>query len=534
MMLKIIMNVALQGVRGGLHLMSFLVRTLFRNGNFNRKKKKTLTKEGGMPRNKISDPGPLPVTSMVEETLRYGLFLGSFSGVFVASDEMIACFIGKEKTKAWRAMLSGLLAGPTLLLAGTETGHTSLALYILIRGITLLVRCGNLAPARSGFKGWLRRVTQKVTRWKHGDVALMCLSTMQLGYSWIILPSTLPKSYIRFLNTHGGKHPVLLEGVREMCSRYSKGIEEPGCLAALKGTVHEGHKVSIPCEILHPGISCGYHSITFFPAAYLRALPVYLPVYIIPASLVHRHKLLAKSTAPVIWPKVLMGCLRSSLFLSLYCTLAWRGACFGFTSTRRVSGSIIAGTCWVAGLATLAEKKSRRMELALYCTSRAIESFGLCLQQWGYVPPHLVPKRIDVLLFSAAAAAICHCYSDHCGARRDVFAGKYLTVFDFIFGNTGFEGAAIRHIPSNSDIVKGLGSRARSIGRSINKNLSSLPYDVKEEENGNDDDGDLTLDATATPSSYSDTSNCSVGTDKTSSSQSPSSHADATNSNGIQ
>ena len=514
--------------------MSFLVRTLFRNGNFNRKKKKTLTKEGGMPRNKISDPGPLPVTSMVEETLRYGLFLGSFSGVFVASDEMIACFIGKEKTKAWRAMLSGLLAGPTLLLAGTETGHTSLALYILIRGITLLVRCGNLAPARSGFKGWLRRVTQKVTRWKHGDVALMCLSTMQLGYSWIILPSTLPKSYIRFLNTHGGKHPVLLEGVREMCSRYSKGIEEPGCLAALKGTVHEGHKVSIPCEILHPGISCGYHSITFFPAAYLRALPVYLPVYIIPASLVHRHKLLAKSTAPVIWPKVLMGCLRSSLFLSLYCTLAWRGACFGFTSTRRVSGSIIAGTCWVAGLATLAEKKSRRMELALYCTSRAIESFGLCLQQWGYVPPHLVPKRIDVLLFSAAAAAICHCYSDHCGARRDVFAGKYLTVFDFIFGNTGFEGAAIRHIPSNSDIVKGLGSRARSIGRSINKNLSSLPYDVKEEENGNDDDGDLTLDATATPSSYSDTSNCSVSTDKTSSSQSPSSHAEVTHSTGIQ
>jgi hypothetical protein len=183
------------------------------------------------------------------------------------------------------------------------------------------------------------------------------------------------------------------------------------------------------------------------------------------------------------------------------------------------------------------------MELALYCTSRAIESFGLCLQEWGYVPPHLVPKRIDVLLFSAAAAAICHCYSDHCGARRDVFAGKYLTVFDFIFGNTGFEGAAIRHIPSNIDIVKGLGSRARSIGRSINKNLSSLPYDEKEEEKGNDcccssssckehdeDDDRMTLDITGSTTTtrrrrslFSDTSKVSVGTNKPSSSQSPSS-----------
>ena len=31
------------------------------------------------------------------------------------------------------------------------------------------------------------------------------------------------------------------------------------------------------------------------------------------------------------------------------------------------------------GLATLLEKKSRRMELALYCSSHAIMSFALCL-----------------------------------------------------------------------------------------------------------------------------------------------------------
>ena len=94
-------------------------------------------------------------------------------------------------------------------------------------------------------------------------------------------------------------------------------------------------------------------------------------------------------------------------------------------------------TSWTGGLATLAEKKSRRMELAHYCLARAIESFALCLSSWGYVRGDLVPKRIDVIIISAATAAIMHCYSDSRGCHRDVFKSKYLNVLDFVFGNTG-------------------------------------------------------------------------------------------------
>jgi putative copper export protein len=36
----------------------------------------------------------------------------------------------------------------------------------------------------------------------------------------------------------------------------------------------------------------------------------------------------------------------------------------------RSTGAIIAASVWVGGLATLLEKKSRRMELALYVLSR--------------------------------------------------------------------------------------------------------------------------------------------------------------------
>ena len=121
---------------------------------------------------------------------------------------------------------------------------------------------------------------------------------------------------------------------------------------------------------------------------------------------------------------------------------------FGVVAADGASGALLALTSWTGGLATLAEKKSRRMELAHYCLARAIESFALCLSSWGYVRGNLVPKRIDVIIFSAATAAIMHCYSDSRGCHRDVFKSKYLNVLDFVFGNTGGSFACLQVVPA--------------------------------------------------------------------------------------
>lgn len=424
-------------VRGGLHLASSTLRLLRPSRG--------------------TDRGKPDVWDMIRDTLRWGAFLGSFSGVFVTADEAIACLFGHKRTAAWRALVAGALAGPTLLLTGRNITHTSLALYVLLRGITLLIRCGNLPEAAR----W-KRILLTPTRWPHGDVLLMCISTAQLGYSWIVLPSTLPASYVRFLNKHGGKDIVYLNAVREMCQRYATGgqytVSSP--LDSLKQTRFKAFSDPIPCGFLHPGSSCNGHTIRFLPEAYARALPVYLPVYIVPAILVHRNKLLSADKAALeLWVKVIKGALRSSAFLALYCALAWRGACTGFQMTKVTSGPIIAASCWVAGLATLAEKKSRRMELALYCSSRAIEAFALTMVSKGWVSSSLIPRRLDVIMFSLATAAICHCYSDHYGARRDVFKSKYLAVFDFILGNTGFESAGVQHVPSNGELLLAAGHR---------------------------------------------------------------------------
>lgn len=50
------------------------------------------------------------------------------------------------------------------------------------------------------------------------------------------------------------------------------------------------------------------HAVNFWPAAYGRALGVYLPVYIVPALLVHRGRLLTQPGK--ILPKMALGVAR--------------------------------------------------------------------------------------------------------------------------------------------------------------------------------------------------------------------------------
>lgn len=43
--------------------------------------------------------------------------------------------------------------------------------------------------------------------------------------------------------------------------------------------------------MVHENQSCSWHAFSFFFQAYKRAVPVYLPVYLIPALIVHRQGL---------------------------------------------------------------------------------------------------------------------------------------------------------------------------------------------------------------------------------------------------
>ncbi|KAL2503838.1 Mitochondrial import inner membrane translocase subunit Tim17/Tim22/Tim23 family protein [Abeliophyllum distichum] len=397
------------GLKGGIALFSFLSRL---------RRRRSLPSSKKVEMASISED----VILALKETLRYGLFLGAFAGIFVSVDEIIAALGGHRRTAKWRSLLAGAIAGPSMLLTGLNTQHTSLAIYILMRATVLASRCG-IKSERFG------KICKPLT-WAHGDIFLMCLSSSQILSAYILKQDSLPPSYKSFLNKHGAKDSVILQGVREIAcgmpftnlgaiEKYYKSIGVD---------VKLDPQMKIPCSIIHGNQACGTHFLSFLLQAYQRALTVYLPVYLIPALIVHRQGL-QKRPHTILW-KGLFGTARSSLFLSMYCSSAWIWTCFLFRIFKKCNIPMVAMGTFPTGLALAIEKKSRRIEISLYCLARAIESFFTCMADVGYLPQSKNLKRADAVIFSFSTAIIMHCYA----MERDVFRSKYLNVLDWVFG----------------------------------------------------------------------------------------------------
>ncbi|KAK7328667.1 hypothetical protein VNO77_22782 [Canavalia gladiata] len=394
------------GLKGGLALFAILAR-------FTRKKP---------PRKEFAVTNGEAIIAALKETLRYGLFLGTFAGTFVSTDELIGALAGHRRTARWRALLAGAIAGPSMLLTGLDTQHTSLAIYILMRAAVLASRCG-IKSKRFG------RICKPLT-WKHGDIFLMCLSSSQILSAYILKQDSLPASYKSFLNKHGGKDPVILQGVKDIaCGKPFTNLGEIEKHYQTMGVdVKLNPNMKVPCSIVHGNQSCCGHVLSFLLQGYKRALPVYLPVYLIPALIVHRKGLMKRPYT--ILAKGLIGTGRSSLFLSTYCASAWMWTCLLFRIFKRCNIPMVAMGTFPTGLALAIEKKSRRIEISLYCLARAIESFFTCVADAGYLPQSRKIKRADVVVFSLSTAIIMHCYAQ----EREVFRSKYLNVLDWVFG----------------------------------------------------------------------------------------------------
>ncbi|XP_020586656.1 uncharacterized protein LOC110028928 [Phalaenopsis equestris] len=395
------------GIKGGLALFSILARLRSRGS------KSVYARKVGAVTNAEA------MVSAVKETLRYGLFLGTFAGTFVSVDELIAAIWGHRRTAGWRALLAGAVAGPSMLLTGLETQHTSLAVYILIRATVLASRCG-IKSQRFG------NVCKPLT-WSHGDIFLMCLSSTQILSAYILNQESLPPSYKAFLNKHGGKAAPILQGVKELATN-AQFMNLDKHYKSMGSNLKLDPNMKVPCSIVHGDQSCTSHFVSFLIEEYGRALPVYLPVYLIPALIVHRKGLVKRPYT--ILARSLIGTAKSSLFLSVYCTSAWGWTCLLFRTFDRCNIPLVAAGTFLTGLALAIEKKSRRIEISLYCFARAIESFFSCAAEAGLLPQASRLKRADVVVFSLATAIIMHCYAQ----EREVFRSKYLNVLDWVFG----------------------------------------------------------------------------------------------------
>ena len=225
---------------------------------------------------------------------------------------------------------------------------------------------------------------------------MMCLSSSQVLYSWIMVPQSLGSSYVSFLNMHGGKPTWIVAALRHIVESNRAG-NRVDVARILPASVRQPGEPrgwqrarTVTPLLLREGHSFWTHGLSFLFEAYKRSLPVYLPVYFVPALLIHRKSFLNSDLKLV--KKTLQGAARSSLFLASYCTLAWQACMVGSSVASALFGRRSLNGVWLytitaaPGLATLLEKKSRRMELAVYVAARAVEAWVNCADDWGWIP----------------------------------------------------------------------------------------------------------------------------------------------------
>ena len=419
----------------------------------------------------------------LRDVASYAAFLATFAGTYVSADEGLRRRYGGEESKAWRCALAGACAGPSLMLAGSGATHYGLAGYIWVRSIVLLTRVAQKSEDET-----MKRLTA-ATRMEHGDCALMVGSAAVILSCFILRPETVEPAYKHFLDVHGGKTREEYAALRTLCeaggdselralcarlaisntwsagktAREMANKTAVGAIGAGTGAIDRAELYRM---IFFRGASNAEHFLSHVVKSFAATLSVYAPVYLVPAALIHREKLLSREKGPDLLSRIAVGSARSALFLSSYVGAAWSGVdlanrAFGGSCDGR---SLTLGVS-MAGLATFIEKKSRRMELAMYCTSRAIETAALMAVYRGFVPNWIQRRRADVFLFSVASATIMHCYN----TERDVFRSKYLSVLDFIFGSTGHDSQSISHAASYEILFEG------NFGESKRKPAAALP-----------------------------------------------------------
>lgn len=325
------------------------------------------TLRGGLALGRALTTGRAPRRADGLLALRFGLFLGTFASGFRIVEAALKRLSPPRALGApqppWHAAAAGALVAPAFLIADHHPSPSA-SIYVFLRACLLAARA---AHARGRlFSSPLGRALVQ-----HGAPVSMCCSASLLLHAWLLEPSSLDGSYVRFLTTHGGKGMPVLQALQAMVLRKSCGggmdavrkwwSTQPGGERALAALRCLDDSCVDPCAVTHPGQSHAAHALRFLVAGVPRALPVYVPVYLISTALVQRGRLLKHPRR--ILGRAALGVLRSSLFLSSYCALAWASCCAVHHGSllcgpagRPLSRATILICAFPAGLATLLEK----------------------------------------------------------------------------------------------------------------------------------------------------------------------------------
>ena len=326
-----------------------------------------------------------------EDAVRLGIALGGFSGLYYLLREVmllarnakraggkgravVAGAKGREREK-WVPCVAGGAAAAVAFTALPENGRRIAALYCLTRALQSWYNAARDA-GRWHFWG---------SHWGHGDTLLFSLSCAQIMYAYVMRPSTLSKSFWKFVVRTGPIDERVLDAVRLSCrhrpvdvdalERYtsSKRMDFvlPSPLVGPRG---------IPCEVLHPGErSCTRNFVRQGVAAFSKVFPLYVSLNFVPLVATHLAQFLRRPGA--LLHKAAWGSVRGSALLGIFV-----GTYQGLVCAHRATGlPDHRALYWASGLlagipACLSQPKHRRNDLALYGLMRAIDQFWLHLR----------------------------------------------------------------------------------------------------------------------------------------------------------
>jgi hypothetical protein len=250
------------------------------------------------------------------------------------------------------------------------------------------------------------------------DPSVFVLSCALIMWSWIYVPSRLPRAYNKWISSAAAVDPRLIEALRKCRSRELQYGVETGqahllqsMCADYKWPLQWGdpvHAVPFPCEMVHMGCgpSCEYHAVSRFYRSWCWSMATYLPLNV--ALQLRKPSLKA-------FLKAFLSASRSSAFLGTFITLFYYGVCLGRTRLgphvigtdancrQRLDGGICVGTgCMLCGWSVLIETASRQKDMALFVAPRAAAT--------------VLPRRYalekqwkESLVFAASAAVVFTC-----------------------------------------------------------------------------------------------------------------------------
>eukprot|EP01080_Neovahlkampfia_damariscottae_P000244 gene244-4490_t len=300
------------------------------------------------------------------DSAKFGLSLGTISAAYPTLRHIFSQF---TNNKSISTFLAGALSGLAINFDSTHHGKERrfiLSLYLLTRGLETMYEIGVK-----------KNIVRKI---ENLDAILFIVSCYEIMSSWVYYPKALPKSYNKWITSMAEIEPVFLKIVRlqkdggwniwkdstDVAKEYclSKGID-PKLANPIFGPV--------ACnKVIHPGISCPQHTLDRLVSSFKLCFLMYFPVHLLPTLIFRVQKALDN---PIEFLKItLQNTVQSSAFLSTFIVLIWGSVCFWRNALQadRLIGPLIG--CALCGLSIFIEKKSRRMELALYCIPRALNS----------------------------------------------------------------------------------------------------------------------------------------------------------------